>query len=250
VGNIDEASKTIIQPHKGLHYNTLLGIIHSCLKPQTYLEIGARTGGSLALATCRSIAIDPVFKLDPPFFGKKEMCCLYQITSDDFFARYNPEQILGGKINLAFLDGMHLAEYLLRDFINTEIYCNPHSVIAMHDCIPLDAEMARRRQEGPGVIKSEHNTDWWTGDVWKVVAVLKKYRPTLRIYALDSPPTGLILITSLDPSSTVLKDKYFDIVDEFRDDALMDVKTYLKSLNIMPTTEFGSFEQIAKYLYL
>lgn len=247
---VDVLSRTIIQGHKGIQYITLLGLLHTALKPQTYLEIGARSGNSLALASCRSVAIDPFFKLEASFLNKKEMCCLYQMTSDLFFERYNPQHVLGGKIDFAFLDGMHLAEFLLRDFFNTEPHCNRNSIIALHDCIPLDAAMARRRESGPDVVRSPHNPDWWTGDVWKVVAILKKYRPELRIYPVDAQPTGLILITNLGPTSALLKDRYFDILDEFNSMDYSDLEKFLTTLDVKPTSDFASAERIARYLYL
>ncbi len=36
----------------------------------------------------------------------------------------------------------------------------------------------------------------------------------MSIYALDAAPTGLVLITGLDPNSLLIKDNYRKIVDE------------------------------------
>lgn len=247
---VEISSPLIIQPHKGVRYTALLKAIHTSFKPKTYLEIGSNTGDSLALAACRTIAIDPSFRLNPPFLGKKDVCCLYQIPSDAFFDSYNPEQILGGKIDFAFLDGMHLAEFLLRDFFNTEAYCKNNSIIALHDCIPLDAAMARRQMTGPNIVRSSLEPNWWTGDVWKVVAILQKHRPELRIYPVDAAPTGLIFITNLDPTSQVLKQQYFDILDEINAMTLADLEVFLTTLNIHPSSDFESFEAMSRYLYL
>jgi hypothetical protein len=63
----------------------------------------------------------------------------------------------------------------------------------------------------------------WTGDVWKVIPILKKYRPDLRILFLDCPPTGLVAISRLEPQSTILSDSYYQIVDEFRE---LDLSMY------------------------
>jgi hypothetical protein len=241
---------TIIESHKGEQYLAVLSRLHASLKPRTYFEIGARTGSSLALAACGSIAIDPAFHLDAAFMGKKDSCCLYQISSDEFFARRDPERILGAKIDFAFLDGMHLAEFLLRDFCNVEPHCNRNSVIALHDCIPLDAAMARRRVGGGKAVVSTNYPNWWTGDVWKLVPILRKYRPELRIYAVDAQPTGLVLVTNLDPGSSILGDRYFDILDELGSMNDRSLETYLMGLDLMPTSAFGSADQIARYFYL
>jgi hypothetical protein len=50
-----------------------------------------------------------------------------------------------------------------------------------------------------------------------VPLILKQYRPDLKMYMLDSAGTGLIVITNHDPSSTILSERYFDILEEFRD---------------------------------
>jgi hypothetical protein len=50
--------------------------------------------------------------------------------------------------------------------------------------------------------------------VWKLLPILREYRPDLRLHVLDCPPTGLVAITRLDPASSVLADCYDDIVDQ------------------------------------
>jgi len=59
---------------------------------------------------------------------------------------------------------------------------------------------------------------WWTGDVWKVLPVLKQYRKDLSITLLDCAPTGLVLVSNLNPESTVLADAYNDIAAGFPGD--------------------------------
>jgi hypothetical protein len=41
---------------------------------------------------------------------------------------------------------------------------------------------------------------WWTGDVWKPIGVLQKYRPDPVIDVLDAEPTGLALVQTLCPT--------------------------------------------------
>src|SRR5687768_9949099 len=107
----------------GENYLVLLKTLHTLLKPRTYLEIGAEVGISLSLAECASVAVDPAFRLTKDVIRSKPSLHLYQTTSDAFFRSFDPIGILGDKIELAFLDGMHLYEFLLRDFMNTERYC-------------------------------------------------------------------------------------------------------------------------------
>jgi Glycosyltransferase 61 len=99
---------------------------------------------------------------------------------------------------------MHLFEFALRDFINLERACGRDSVIAVHDCDPPNAEAAAR----------ERTTAFWTGDVWKLVLCLKRHRPDLRVAVVDVPPSGLGIVTNLDPGSTLLEERYAQICDE------------------------------------
>jgi hypothetical protein len=90
---------------------------------------------------------------------------------------------------------MHHFEYALRDFINIEPLCRPDSLIFIHDCYPIDARSAQRDQ----------TTAFWSGDIWRLLVLLKKHRPDLVIHTIGTPPTGLGLLTRLDPNSTVLR---------------------------------------------
>ena len=159
--------------HAGSHYLAVIGHLHAALKPQRYFEIGVLHGVTLAIAQCEALAVDPAYTITSDVFGQKPACHLYRETSDAFFAKHSPLTVMGGPIDLAFLDGMHHYEFLLRDFINTERFCKRNSVIVMHDCIPTDAYVARRDvNEAPDGTSSAHK-EWWAGDVWKTLLILR-----------------------------------------------------------------------------
>lgn len=202
---------------KGKHYLNYISEIHDKLKPRTYLEIGTRFGDSLTLANCASLAIDPNFAVSNNVIGKKPLCLFFQCTSDDFFHDFNPMKLLGGSIDFAFLDGLHLFECLLRDFINTEKFCRSDSIIAMHDCIPSDIYIAERKDDPIRRTEVGSKPGWWTGDVWKLAPILRRWRPDISLIALDCVPTGLLLATNLDPTSSILADHYDQIIGEFMD---------------------------------
>ena len=237
---------------QGENYLSVLQRIHLVLRPKTYLEIGSRAGDTLALAECASIAVDPEFLFDPAFLGRKPACFLYQMTSDRFFDTIDPKMILGREIDFAFIDGMHLAEFLLRDFINTERVCRKNSIIGIHDCIPVEAAIARRVAVDLAVSEASRHPHWWTGDVWKVIVILKKFRPDLAIYAIDAFPTGLMLITNLDPASGVLANHYDTILSCFRalDLAKVGVKNYIESLGMIPSRSLRTIEDFSQYFWL
>lgn len=180
-----------------------------------YFEIGVHFGHTLAAVSCdTAVGVDPSYILDANVMRGKRRAFLFQDTSDRFFAETDLRQVLGGLVELAFLDGLHQFEFLLRDFANTERACGPNSLIVMHDCMPLTAEMTARDSAGPRS-DPEPYSKMWTGDVWKIVPILRRYRPDLEVHLVDCAPTGLVCVTGLDPASTVLADSYLDIVRAF-----------------------------------
>lgn len=211
----DPEAATHVPDHSGENYQDVLARIHSVLKPRTYLEVGTWTGNSLKHSRARSIAVDPGFKISSDIMSGKPECHLFQSGSDEFFKRHSPRDILGDTVDFAFLDGMHLFEYALRDFINVENNCAANSIVAMHDCLPTDAYIATRTNGSPEQEKLSTKPGWWAGDVWKILPILRKYRPDLVMVCLDAPPTGLVLLTGLHPESHILRDHYNEIVQEF-----------------------------------
>ena len=197
--------------HPGVPYRDLLARLHAVLAPKSYLEIGVAGGGTLALARCAAIGIDPAFQMKGDPVKLRPVTHLFQMPSDEFFAAYEVRTFFPDGIDFALLDGMHLFEFLLRDLINTERCCKPDSVIALHDCWPINPQMAER-EHNPLARADRPTRAWWTGDVWKLLPILREHRPDLRVVIADCPPTGLVLLTGLDPASTTLTDRYDDIV--------------------------------------
>nr|WP_294525613.1 class I SAM-dependent methyltransferase [uncultured Rhodopila sp.] len=235
----------------GVDYVTILANLHNTLKPKSYFEIGVLAGTTLALATCPSVGVDPVLEIKKPVLANKPFCCCFRKTSDQFFEDHNPTEILGRPIDFAFLDGMHWFEYLLRDFINTERHCRKNSVICLHDCLPVDAYVGRRDMFDKRWESDTHLPGGWAGDVWKVVLILRKYRPDIKMHIVDASPTGLAAITSLDPASEILADRYFDLVAEFRHLTLQDNGSeYLEYLNIIPASDLMSGDAISQMFWL
>lgn len=189
----------------GEEYLLVLRRIHEHLKPCTYLEIGVALGWSLALASPQTkvLAVDPAPQLtfEPPANVR-----LFKETSDDFFARHDVRAELGGlPVDLAFIDGMHHFEFALRDFMNVERCSSPRSTIVLDDCFPRDRLTAQR----------ERNSTFWSGDVWKLIVLLKKYRPELSLHVVAAPPTGVCIVRKLDPASRFLAENYERLCAEF-----------------------------------
>jgi len=181
-------------------YYGLLRRIHELRQPDLYVEIGVHEGHSLAFVQpgTRIVGVDPAPKVaEPP----PDMTIVAE-TSDDFFA--NPAALRGEAIDLAFADGLHLWEQTLRDVANLERHSAPASVILIHDCNPIDEVTAAR----------ERTTAIWSGDVWKTVVALRRFRPDLSVVTADVEPTGLAIVTQLDPTNRVLFDQFDEIVND------------------------------------
>jgi hypothetical protein len=186
-----------------LRYLEFLDRLHVALRPATYLEIGVGGGHSLALARARSIGIDPEFSITAPIAGN---VALFRTTSDEYFARPEPlAPFSGAPVDLAFLDGPPRFESTLRDLIHVERASRPSSVIVVRGIFPRAPDDVARQDSGPGS----------TGDIYSVVEVLRQYRPDLTLTLVDTLPTGLLLVSGLDPRSPVLTDRYDEIVEKY-----------------------------------
>ena len=226
--------------------------VHQVLRPPSYLEIGVSAGETLRLARCDSIGVDPTLNITSNVIVSKPRCFFYQMSSDRFFEEVDPTGLLGRPIDLAFLDGMHLSEFLLRDFINIERHCKHNSVIVLHDCLPTDVYIAERVSNRERRVRFSTRPGWWTGDVWKVPLALRKYRPELKICAFDAAPTGLVCVTALNSDSTVLADSYSKIASEFQSFDLLDygLEQLFAQLDVQSTRQIFGAEQIAQYFGL
>jgi predicted O-methyltransferase YrrM len=183
----------------GPAYRDVLGWIHDYRRPRNYLEIGVNLGLSFALVRpeTRAIGVDPVPNLSQPVAGR-----IFKETSDVFFARPDLRNIVDAPVELSFIDGLHSFEQTLRDFINVERLAAPTSLIVLHDVHPFRAEVATR----------DRHRIFWTGDVWKTAAILKQERPDLSLTYVPASPSGMLLVTNLDPVQSSLDDRFAEIV--------------------------------------
>jgi len=211
--------------------HALMSVLHRTLKPRTYLEVGVFMGDSLKLARRAAVGIDPA----PQVTQRLPVTAhVVATTGDDFFSQPRPlEQVFkhGGVptaaltqsprllprwlkgaprrrdgelfAELALIDGMHHAEFALRDFINIERNSAPWSVIVFDDTLPENHEQALRARA----------TEGWTGDVFRVEEVLKKYRPDLVTVRVDIG-TGALLVFAPDHLNRRLTNFYDQIVAE------------------------------------
>jgi hypothetical protein len=173
-------------------------MLHEHLKPRGYLEIGVFSGDSLRLVQrgTPAIGIDPDPHLHGHFPGSTSVA---RTTSDNYFESGPPALEY---LDLAFIDGMHLFEFALRDFMNVELYGNRRTVVVLDDVLPRNQHEAARDQ-CPGD---------WTGDVWKVPRILQLLRPDLQVILVDTQPTGTCVVFDLDRTSHRVQDMYDQMI--------------------------------------
>jgi hypothetical protein len=224
--------RNLVRAHVGLatlrfpgdFYYAWLDRFYIGLKPETVIEIGVFDGQSIARVRPPTLAIgvDPEPRLAYSLTAETH---IFTETSDAFFARGGPDALLAGRpLGVGFIDGLHLYEQALKDFINLERYCGPRSVILFHDTVPLDEATQSRARD----------TQFHTGDVWKVVPCLKHYRPDLDVFTIATPWTGLTVVVGLDPASRILEENFDEAVARFIDAPFADIQDRLDSvLNIV-----------------
>lgn len=191
-----EADRT----HGPASYLVTLRQLHRAIAPELYFEIGVRHGRSLELAAGTAVAVDPVPDLQT---AAPAGATVFRETSDFFFLGKAQKELARG-VDLAFIDGMHRSEYVLRDIMNVERFARPTLIAAIDDVFPSHPLQAQR----------DRRSRVWCGDVWKIPYILARYRPDLLLLRLDVEPAGLLLVAGFDPASKALRDDYNPIARE------------------------------------
>lgn len=174
--------------------------VHATLEPRFYLEVGVFDGASLHQARCPALGIDP----DPAVrFKLRDDQRVHVALSNDAFR--DPEVLEAlGPLDLVYIDGMHLIENAYEDFCHVERLAHGASVILIDDVFPNHPHQARRQRS------SRH----WTGDVWKIIRILRLARPDLVLLPVDVSPTGCLMVIGADPENRSLWDGFDFILAE------------------------------------
>ncbi len=153
---------------------------------ESYLEIGCA-----ANATFSRIQTKTKIGVDPKRGGTHHQ------TSDEFF------QDNRAHFDLVFIDGLHLADQVLRDVENSLMWLLPGGTIALHDCLPK-----RRIHQ-----LRDRRTVAWNGDVWKAIVDLRQ-RADIDVAVGQDAGMGYVLPRSnteiLDPPPEVTWKYYKD----------------------------------------
>lgn len=124
---------------------------------QRYLEIGVQVPElNFDKINCTyKVGVDP----DPRLKG-----LLFNITSDTFFKLGLTEEdgVTPFKWDLIFIDGLHTAEQVKKDFENSLRHLSPNGIICLHDCNP--------EKEEHTIVPRPTERGHWNGDVYKFAA--------------------------------------------------------------------------------
>ena len=209
-------------------------LINSLVKNQrltTYLEIGVKTGGNFSqIQAKRKIGVDPTMGIKLTGISKlkryarkavnnriymsSKNVVLYQMTSDEFFSSEYVEPI-----GIAFIDGLHLFDQVIRDYLNVQNHLEPNGVVVLHDCLPASCLSATR----------ERSSKHWNGDVWKAAYWLSERNCQFDLYDFDE---GLCVIRNKANTNC----ESLQLLDEPTEEEL----NYLRSLTFDDFLSFRS----------
>lgn len=131
-------------------------------KYASYLEIGVQAGHCFRAIHCNyKVGVDP----------DNTSAATIHKTSDEFFAN-NKE-----KFDIIFIDGLHHADQVYKDIMNSLDVVNDGGIILMHDCKPTTEFM----QQIPLTTQVE-----WTGDTWKAYVKVRTEREDLEMFVIDT----------------------------------------------------------------
>jgi hypothetical protein len=159
---------------------------------KSYCEIGTqnRNQNFDKIVCYHKYCVDPDINANADFVG----------TSDDFFAQNKKTY------DLYFLDGLHTAEQVKKDFQNSLKVLSPNGFIVLHDCNPLKEEHT--------IVPRPTVTGHWNGSCYEFASALKCEKYTVDIdngcMVIPYPKTEVRISYSLLPVTKKDQWSYFD----------------------------------------
>jgi predicted O-methyltransferase YrrM len=149
---------------------------------KSYLEIGVQnpTNNFDKIKCEEKVGVDPI-PCNNSFVEQK--------TSDDFF-----NGITQSYWDLIFIDGLHHADQVKRDFENSLKCLNDNGFIVIHDVLP---------QNERGTLVPRQAREWW-GDVYKFAMTMHDYGCEFKTFNIDNGCMVVLkspIIKPLNPSN-------------------------------------------------
>lgn len=164
---------------------------------KSYLEIGVRDGSCFWNITPTAGNNLNMIGVDPD----TNSAATHFVTSDQFFS--NTIHLLKDekgdkleKFDIIFIDGLHHADQVYRDIINSLAVLNEGGTIVMHDCLPTTERMQ--------LLTTDPTKEEWTGDTWKAYVKLRTERADLAMFVVNCD-YGVGIITRGAQTPLILK---------------------------------------------
>lgn len=176
---------------------------------KSFLEIGVNTG-----INSHYVKAEVKVGVDPEPLPSGMMYTTHKMTSDDFF-KQNKETF-----DIVFVDGLHHAEQVYKDIINSLECLNKGGTIVCHDMNPLVEIHQRVPRE----------TKIWNGDCWKAWVLLREKFDNLTMRVVDTDwGCGVIQEGEQETIKLPTKLKYKDLDNNRKEWLnLIDVETFKK----------------------
>jgi hypothetical protein len=131
------------------------------IKAKSYLEIGVSSGDNFSKIKCETkVGVDPEPSSPATIF----------LPSDDYFEKNED------KFDVIFIDGLHHADQVYRDILNSLDCLNDNGYIICHDMNPQEEE----HQIIPFV------GGIWNGNCWEAFVQLRQERSDLEMYVVNT----------------------------------------------------------------
>lgn len=150
-----------------------------------YLEIGTFLGHTFQAVKARvRVGVDPDNRFNHVFTPRRTT--VYQLTSDEFFARSDQG------FDLVFLDGLHEAEQTYRDILNALASLKPGGLILVDDVRPIDfpSSLPSLAESLNAKSISGLRHEKWYGDVYKAIQLIIVRHRDLGVAVFGNHPGG------------------------------------------------------------
>ena len=188
--------------------NDLINILIEKINAKKYLEIGVFDGQNLAKINCKyKVGVDPDTNSPATF----------HVTSDEFFKNNNE------KFDIIFIDGLHYADQVLRDILNSLEVLNDNGYIVCHDMNPICKEHQ--------LVPFRHGV--WNGDCWKAFVELRSTRDDLEMYVVNTDQGCGIIKKGKQNAINITEELTYENFDKNRKEWLniIEVPEFKKIIN-------------------
>lgn len=160
------------------NHTDLLNALVSKFKLNSYLEIGINNpeNNFNRIKAERRYGVDPNIISDFTAYADR----IYPFESDQFFKSNNET------FDLIFIDGLHHADQVQRDFENSLKCLNDGGFILIHDCLPEDESTTHVPRD----------SKVWHGDVYKFCMNIGQYDVSYQTFNIDN---GCMLVWKSKP---------------------------------------------------